>query len=82
MCCFDGVNFVSGIPHDAKNNSTYPFAKAKQTLDTIRPLQHLRSRTNVFGAIQRIRSAITHSTYTYFGDVCDMTYVDIPVSRK
>ena len=70
---------ICPIPKDNKNNSMYPFAKAKQTLDSIRPIQHLRSRVALFGAIQRIRSTCTHATYEYFGGVRGMTYVDIPV---
>jgi asparaginyl-tRNA synthetase len=36
-------------------------------------------RTNTFGAVTRIRSAITIATYEYFGNNRQMTYVELPL---
>ena len=47
-------------------DSSYPFAKTRMNLETIRNYQHLRCRTGAFGCIFRIKSAITHATHDFY----------------
>src|SRR5579884_2589118 len=37
--------------HGAANPEEYPLQKKKHNLETLRPLGHLRARTNTFGAV-------------------------------
>jgi len=48
---------------DAK---TFPIAKKKMTLEYLRSVSHLRSRTNTIAAISRIRNALSYATHTFF----------------
>jgi asparaginyl-tRNA synthetase len=47
-------------------DDTYPFSKSRMKLDTLRNYIHLRSRTNVFGSIFRIRSALTKAIHDFY----------------
>ena len=47
-------------------DETYPFAKTRMNLETIRNYQHLRCRTGAFGCVFRIKSAITHATHDFY----------------
>ena len=47
-------------------DESYPFAKTRMNLETIRNFQHLRCRTGAFGCVFRIKSAITHSTHDFY----------------
>lgn len=44
----------------------YPLSKGKMSLDYLRNYQHLRPRTNTFGCIFRIKSAISHATHRFY----------------
>jgi asparaginyl-tRNA synthetase len=45
---------------------TYPIAKKRHTFEYLRSQAHLRSRTNTFGAIARVRNAVAHAVHGYF----------------
>lgn len=45
--------------------SSYPFAKKRMNLDTIRTYPHLRARTKTFGCIFRIRSSISFAIHKF-----------------
>eukprot|EP00898_Chlorokybus_atmophyticus_P008877 jgi/Chlat1/8991/Chrsp94S08280 len=45
---------------------TYPIAKTKLSLEFLRTVMHLRSRTNTIAAIYRIRNALAYATHTFF----------------
>lgn len=47
-------------------DESYPFAKTRMNLETIRNYQHLRCRTKAFGCIFRIKSSITHATHDFY----------------
>lgn len=47
-------------------DETYPFAKCRMNLETLRNYQHLRCRTSSFGCVFRIKSAITHATHDFY----------------
>ncbi len=45
---------------------TYPIAKKRHTFEYLRSVAHLRPRTNTFGAIARLRHAISKAVHDYF----------------
>jgi asparaginyl-tRNA synthetase len=46
--------------------TTYPLQKKGHTLEFLRSITHLRSRSNTFGAVFRIRSTLAQATHTFF----------------
>lgn len=53
----------------------YPLAKGKINLDTLRNYYHLRGRTNTFGSVFRIRSALMKYSSQFF-DKHDFLHLD------
>ena len=47
---------------------SYPLQKKGHTLEFLREIAHLRPRTNTFGAIFRIRHAMSFAIHKYFND--------------
>jgi asparaginyl-tRNA synthetase len=47
---------------------SYPFSKGKLSLTFLRTFPHLRFRTNTFGAVFRIKSAISLATHLFFNE--------------
>ena len=45
---------------------TYPLQKKRHTLEFLREIAHLRPRTNTFGAMARVRSAISFAIHQFF----------------
>ena len=45
---------------------TFPLQKKKHTLEFLREIAHLRPRTNIFGAVLRIRHALSFAIHNYF----------------
>ena len=56
---------VLGWVDDAES---YPIAKKRHTFEFLRTQQHLRQRTNTFGAITRVRSTLASAIHNYFHD--------------
>ena len=48
--------------------NAYPLQKKGHTLEFLREIAHLRPRTNTFGAILRIRHAMSFAIHKYFND--------------
>lgn len=46
----------------------YPLQKKGHTLEFLREIAHLRTRTNTFGAVLRIRHAMAYAIHKYFND--------------
>jgi asparaginyl-tRNA synthetase len=46
----------------------YPLQKKGHTLEFLREIAHLRPRTNTFGAVLRIRHALSFAIHKYFND--------------
>lgn len=53
---------VVGVSDGAK----YPLAKKAHSLEHLRSLTHLRPRTNTFGAVMRVRNALSFATHSFF----------------
>ncbi|MFN9595441.1 MAG: asparagine--tRNA ligase [Bacteroidota bacterium] len=47
---------------------TYPLQKKGHSLEFLREIAHLRPRTNTFGAVLRIRHAMSFAIHQYFND--------------
>lgn len=48
--------------------AVYPLQKKGHTLEFLREIAHLRPRTNTFGAVLRIRHAMSFAIHKYFND--------------
>ncbi|OFX72037.1 MAG: asparagine--tRNA ligase [Bacteroidetes bacterium GWE2_29_8] len=48
------------------DSESYPLQKKGHTLEFLREIAHLRPRTNTFGAIFRLRHAMSYAIHTYF----------------
>jgi asparaginyl-tRNA synthetase len=64
--------------HGAANPDEYPLQKKKHNLETLRPLGHLRARTNTFGAVFRVRNVLARAIHKFFQDR-GFLYVHTPV---
>jgi asparaginyl-tRNA synthetase len=47
---------------------SYPLQKKGHSMEFLREIAHLRFRTNTFGAVMRVRHAISFSIHKYFND--------------
>ncbi len=47
---------------------TYPLQKKGHSLEFLREIAHLRPRTNTFGAVLRVRSALAYAIHKFFQD--------------
>ncbi len=54
--------------HGPADPVTYPLQKKGHSLEFLREIAHLRPRTNTFGAILRLRHAMSYSIHKYFND--------------
>ena len=48
------------------DTESYPIAKKRHTFEYLRSVAHLRPRTNTFGAVTRVRNAISQAVHQYF----------------
>jgi asparaginyl-tRNA synthetase len=49
-------------------DETYPLQKKGHTLEFLRAIAHLRPRTNTFGAVLRVRHALSYAIHKFFND--------------
>ncbi len=56
----------------------YPIQPKKHSLEFLRENAHLRIRTNMFGAIMRVRSTLSYAVHKYFQDN-GFFYVNTPI---
>lgn len=57
---------------------TYPVSAKRHTFEYLREVAHLRSRTNTFGAIARVRHALSMAIHRFF-DEREFYYVHTPI---
>lgn len=67
------VELLGGCPADG-----YPLQKKRHSLEFLRGIAHLRGRSNVGGAVARVRSALAVGTHAYFGGR-GFVYVSTPI---
>jgi tRNA synthetases class II (D, K and N) len=58
--------------------SEYPLQKKRHGLEFLRSIAHLRPRTNVIGAVMRVRSALAQATHAFFSQH-GFLYVHTPI---
>lgn len=56
------INVVGWV----KDPETYPMAKKRHTFEYLRSQAHLRPRSNVIGAVTRIRNTLANAIHNYF----------------
>lgn len=56
----------------------YPLAKKKHTIEYMREIAHLRPRSNLIGAVSRVRNTLAMSTHQFFQDR-GFLYVHTPI---
>lgn len=44
----------------------YPMQKKRHSMEFLREIAHLRARSNVFGAVARVRNQLAHATHAFF----------------
>jgi asparaginyl-tRNA synthetase len=64
--------------HGAANPEEYPLQKRKHNLETLRPLGHLRARTNTFGAVFRVRNTLARAIHKFFQER-GFLYIHTPI---
>ena len=61
-----------------KAEATYPMQKKRHSFEFLREQAHLRVRTNSFGAVFRVRSALALAVHEFFGER-GFVYVHTPI---
>jgi asparaginyl-tRNA synthetase len=59
-------------------DATFPLQKKGHTLEFLREIAHLRPRTNTFGAVLRVRHAMSYGIHKYFNDR-GFYYINTPI---
>ena len=59
-------------------DSSYPLQKKNTSMEFLREVAHLRARTNTFGAIYRVRHALSFATHKFFNEK-DFYYINTPI---
>src|SRR5436305_2144804 len=59
-------------------DATYPLQKKGHTPEFLRTIAHLRPRSNLFGAVFRVRSRLAFAVHQFFQDR-DFIYVHTPI---
>merc|ERR1712176_673502 len=65
----------------ACSNTKYPLQKKKHSLEFLRDVAHLRSRTNTISAMTRVRSTLTQATHEFFTQH-GFHYVNTPIITR
>ncbi|MCM2348550.1 MAG: asparagine--tRNA ligase [Bacteriovoracaceae bacterium] len=60
------------------NTEDYPLQKKETSLEYLREIAHLRSRTNTFSAVFRLRHVLAQATHEFFSNE-SFTYLHTPV---
>lgn len=66
------------IVYGTADPSAYPLQKKGHSLEFLREIAHLRVRSNTFGAVFRVRNALTYAIHKFFQEG-DFTYVQTPI---
>jgi asparaginyl-tRNA synthetase len=61
-----------------KAEETYPLQKKRHSLEYLREISHLRPRSNLFGAVFRVRSRLAYAIHQFFQDQ-GFVYVHTPL---
>ncbi|NCC13500.1 MAG: asparagine--tRNA ligase, partial [Spirochaetia bacterium] len=67
------ITLVGECPVD-----TYPLQKKRHTIEYLREIAHLRARTNMFGAVARVRNTLSFAVHQFFQEH-GFAYVNTPI---
>jgi len=67
-----------GVVGWVEDPDTYPVSPKRHSFEYLREVAHLRSRTNTFGAVARVRHCLSQAIHRFF-DERDFYYVHTPV---
>ncbi|HHT79873.1 MAG: asparagine--tRNA ligase [Sphaerochaeta sp.] len=67
------VKLIGDCPTDS-----YPLQKKRHTIEYLREIAHLRPRTNMFGAVTRVRNTLSYAVHQYFQEN-GFVYVNTPI---
>ncbi len=67
-----GIEIVGPCPQD------YPLQKKRHTVEFLREKAHLRARTNLFGAVTRVRNTMSYAIHSFFQEN-GFIYVNTPL---
>jgi len=62
----------------AVDGASYPLAKKRHSIEFLRTIAHLRPRSNMIGAVSRVRNALADATHRFFQDR-GFLYVHTPI---
>jgi asparaginyl-tRNA synthetase len=68
-----GIEIIGTAPVEE-----YPLQKKRHSFEFLREIAHLRPRTNTFGAVARVRNAMSYAVHRYFQEN-GFVYVHTPV---
>ena len=68
----------SVVVHGLADPETYPLQKKGHSMEFLRSIAHLRSRSNAFGAVFRIRATLAQATHRFFAQR-QFHYVHTPI---
>jgi asparaginyl-tRNA synthetase len=60
------------------SDNSYPLQKKRHSFEFLREIAHLRSRSNTFSAVFRLRSALSHAIHDFFKEE-GFSYVHTPI---
>jgi len=66
------------IVHGWAEPESYPLQKKRHSFEKLREWAHLRTRTNTFGAVFRVRNRMSHAIHEFF-QVRGFLYIQTPV---
>lgn len=69
---------AASVDVEGESEPDYPMQKKRATREFLRTQQHLRSRTNLFRAVFRVRSAAAFAIHRFFQDR-GFVYVNTPI---
>lgn len=69
---------ASKISIEGTSTPDYPLQKKRHSMEYLRTIPHLRSRTNTFQAVFRVRSLIAYAIHQFFQER-DFVYVHTPI---
>ncbi|MFL0195108.1 asparagine--tRNA ligase [Clostridium sp. WILCCON 0269] len=69
---------ANGVFLEGSSSSDYPLQKKRHTLEYLRTIAHLRSRSNTFSAVFRVRSIAAYAIHKFFQER-DFVYVNTPI---
>lgn len=69
---------ASSVEIEGKSTADYPLQKKRHSVEFLREIAHLRPRTNLIGAVMRVRSEASFALHSFFNSK-NFVYVHTPI---